>query len=336
MAKPRLVTVSSTVHSVLTLRLSLCLGTLLNPPKMRNTLRTKMLATLLSLIIASPAAAAANTGVPAYEVQAPNGKHSILIGSMHVPHPRLLQPSPRVLDQARVLVIEHTTADEKPDFTLAPEVLAALAEGRDVRATWAEFVTDSDLSKIRERLACNPATPVSLETLQALLKLRSARMMSMLAAVPCSPGPDVSRDKLLETAAATRQLAVNRLESQAEVEQRRRALGERVYAAALKAELSSDMDAAYARLTEALNKGDFDTVAAMAAESLGGEAESREYHLIMVKERNRAWIPGLRTELDAGNAVIVVGAAHLPGPDGLVSLLRQAGYDVRLTMLPTD
>lgn len=299
-------------------------------------MRTKMLATLLSLIIASPAAPAANTGVPAYEVQAPNGKHSLLIGSMHVPHPRLLQPSPRVLDQARVLVIEHTTADEKPDFTLAPEVLAALAEGRDVRATWAEFVTDSDLSKIRGRLACNPATPVSLETLQALLKLRSARMISMLAAVPCSPGPDVSRDKLLETAATARQLTVNTLESQAEVEQRRRALGERVYAAVLKAELSSDMDAAYARLTEALNKGDFDTVAAMAAESLGGEAESREYHRIMVKERNRTWIPSLRTELDAGNAVIVVGAAHLPGPDGLISLLRQAGYDVRLTMLSTD
>jgi uncharacterized protein YbaP (TraB family) len=288
MAKPRLVTVSSTVHSVVTLRLSLCLGTLLNPPKMRNTLRTKMLATLLSLIIASPAAAAANTGVPAYEVQAPNGKHSILIGSMHVPHSRLLQPSPRVLDQARVLVIEHTTADEKPDLTFAPEVRAALAEGRDVRALWAEFVTDSDLSKIRGRLACNPATSVSLETLQALLKLRSARMMSMLAAVPCSPRPDVSRDEFLETAAAARQLAVKTLESQAEVERRRQALGERVYAAALKAELSSNMDAAYTRLTEALNKGDFDTVAAMAAESLGGAAESSEYHRIMVKERNRA------------------------------------------------
>jgi uncharacterized protein YbaP (TraB family) len=295
-----------------------------------------LLTTLLALVAASPFASAMDTGVPAYEIHAPNGRHSILIGSMHVPHPRLLQPSPHVVDRARILVIEHTTADEKPDFTLAPEVIAALAEGRDARAAWAAFVTDSDLAAIRGRLACNPATAVDLETLQALLKLRSARMMSMFAAIPCSPAGAMSRDTLLETAAAARQLAVRALESQAEVEQRRRALDDRVYAGALEAELSSDMDAAYLRLVEALNKGDFDAVAAMSTALFRSAEESREYQRVMVQERNRAWMDGLRTELDRGDAVIVVGAAHLPGQYGLVTLLRHAGYDVRLTMLPAN
>ena len=104
----------------------------------------------------------------------------------------------------------------------------------------------------------------------------------------------------------------------------------------LKAELSSDVDAAYVRLVEALNKGDFDEVAAMSAASFGSAAESIEYHRVMVQERNHAWMGGLRTELDKGDAVIVVGAAHLPRPYGLVTLLRHAGYDVRLTMLPTN
>jgi uncharacterized protein YbaP (TraB family) len=293
-----------------------------------------LLAALLSLVVASPIATAVDIGVPAYEIDAPNGKHSILIGSMHVPHPRLLQPSPRVLDNARILVIEHTTADEKLDFALAPEVLAALTEGRDVRAAWAHFITESHLAVIRRRLACNPATAVNSGTLEALLKLRSARIMATLAAIPCSPTGALSRDAILETAAATRQLPVRTLESQAEVEQRRRALGDHVYTAALKGAVSSDVDADYDRLVDALNKGDFDAVAAMSASFFASESESREYHRVMVKERNRVWMHGLREVLDAGNAVIVVGAGHLPGSDGLVAMLRRSGYSVRLTFLP--
>ncbi|QBE66348.1 TraB/GumN family protein [Pseudoduganella lutea] len=42
----------------------------------------------------------------------------------------------------------------------------------------------------------------------------------------------------------------------------------------------------------------------------------------------------LVSELNSGNAVVAVGAAHLPGPDGLVSLLTQAGYRIRPTRIP--
>lgn len=46
--------------------------------------------------------------------------------------------------------------------------------------------------------------------------------------------------------------------------------------------------------------------------------------------RNRAWLPRLQAALD-GPAVqlIVVGAAHLYGPDGLIALLQQKGYRLR-------
>jgi len=46
--------------------------------------------------------------------------------------------------------------------------------------------------------------------------------------------------------------------------------------------------------------------------------------------RNRAWLPRLQAALD-GPAVqlVVVGAAHLYGPDGLIALLQQKGYRLR-------
>ncbi|QWF63018.1 TraB/GumN family protein (plasmid) [Ralstonia solanacearum] len=56
----------------------------------------------------------------------------------------------------------------------------------------------------------------------------------------------------------------------------------------------------------------------------------------MVHDRNLAWMPGLRQALDAGGAVIAVGAAHLPGPDGLVALLRADGYRIDETTVPSD
>lgn len=46
--------------------------------------------------------------------------------------------------------------------------------------------------------------------------------------------------------------------------------------------------------------------------------------------RNRAWLTRLAPMLDADRAqLVVVGAAHLYGPDGLVSLLQQRGYRVQ-------
>ncbi|HEU0197967.1 MAG TPA: TraB/GumN family protein, partial [Nevskiaceae bacterium] len=49
----------------------------------------------------------------------------------------------------------------------------------------------------------------------------------------------------------------------------------------------------------------------------------------LIANRNRAWMPKLQALLDGQDGqLIVVGAAHLVGPDGLVGALRAAGYRV--------
>lgn len=48
----------------------------------------------------------------------------------------------------------------------------------------------------------------------------------------------------------------------------------------------------------------------------------------LVSERNAAWQPILLAEMRRRPAMIVVGAAHLPGPEGLIESLRATGFTV--------
>ena len=69
-------------------------------------------------------------------------------------------------------------------------------------------------------------------------------------------------------------------------------------------------------------------------EKLGGELRRdypRLYQRIDVA-RNMAWLPVIERRLQApgdDDTLVVVGALHLLGPDGLVERLRAAGYEVR-------
>ena len=48
----------------------------------------------------------------------------------------------------------------------------------------------------------------------------------------------------------------------------------------------------------------------------------------MIVERNKTMARNAEPMLAAGNAFIAVGALHLPGPEGLIELLRKSGHTV--------
>jgi uncharacterized protein len=48
----------------------------------------------------------------------------------------------------------------------------------------------------------------------------------------------------------------------------------------------------------------------------------------MLKDRNVNWVKVLPGLMKQGSQFIAVGAGHLPGPDGLIALLRKEGYKV--------
>jgi uncharacterized protein YbaP (TraB family) len=79
-------------------------------------------------------------------------------------------------------------------------------------------------------------------------------------------------------------------------------------------------------LVDAWKAGDAATVERLVLQDV--KSEPRIYQRMLV-DRNRDWLPKLEALFARrGRAFVVVGAAHLIGPDGLLAMLRARGYTV--------
>jgi uncharacterized protein YbaP (TraB family) len=80
------------------------------------------------------------------------------------------------------------------------------------------------------------------------------------------------------------------------------------------------------KLTNAWKAGDVATVERIVLDDVKDDPVT--YQRLIVA-RNRTWLPKLEALFPrAGHAFVVVGAAHLVGPDGLLASLRAKGYQV--------
>lgn len=83
----------------------------------------------------------------------------------------------------------------------------------------------------------------------------------------------------------------------------------------------------YDSMVRAWKEGNLDTLHNL----INREAEKHPELLeIFINNRNRAWVPPLLESLKKGeNVMVLVGAGHLGGPQGVISLLRAQGCRVR-------
>ncbi len=86
-----------------------------------------------------------------------------------------------------------------------------------------------------------------------------------------------------------------------------------------------------ADLIAAYRTGDFERLAALSEEE---RIDDPQRHEVLLAARNRDWIPKLRPHLDRGRTFVAVGAAHFPGTDGLIELLRAEGYVLTRVVRP--
>jgi uncharacterized protein len=288
----------------------------------------------LTFAIALPAVTWAQTavgqGVPALRVTAPNGASNILIGSFHIPVDGLRQPAASVFNGIQRYVIEGL-----PDAN-APSALARLApeveQGRSVRADWSKALTDAQIHLMREQARC---TGAGLDV-DAALRYASTESAGFIAMCHCASAGLLSRDVLLSAAAYAHGLPPSVLETPAQVDKQRAAVPERIYQYALFRAFTPRSWQEQRRAANALDRGVYDEILQALRDLAANAADANIFYELMVADRNRSWMPTLMRYLDEGNAFVNVGAAHLPGPKGLVALLRETGYKVEPISLPQD
>jgi uncharacterized protein len=86
------------------------------------------------------------------------------------------------------------------------------------------------------------------------------------------------------------------------------------------------LDRGLNQIVRAWSTGD---VNSLEASLLSGMREYPAVHQTMIADRNRRWLPQIEQMIEQGEStLIVVGAAHLVGKDGVIELLKARGYTV--------
>jgi uncharacterized protein len=84
------------------------------------------------------------------------------------------------------------------------------------------------------------------------------------------------------------------------------------------------LDANINQIVQAWLKGDVQSLESLL---LAGMKQYPEVHEKIIVERNRRWVPQIEKILAQGSgAMVVVGAAHLVGKDGVIEMLKARGY----------
>jgi uncharacterized protein YbaP (TraB family) len=79
-------------------------------------------------------------------------------------------------------------------------------------------------------------------------------------------------------------------------------------------------------LMEVYKKQDLDKIQELTTKS---EAGIDEYLDLLIYNRNRRWMQALNLELRSKPTLIAVGAGHLPGDQGMLQLLKKAGFKLK-------
>lgn len=269
-----------------------------------------------------------------WKIEKAGEKPSYLFGTMHMADPRvtaLPATARQAFETADKVVIETT------DILDQPRMLAALMKEPDLTmftdsTTLTSLLPPQDVEMVEKALDARgiPAGTVD--------KMKPWMLSAMIALPVCelarkAGGAPVLDVKLAEDARAAGK-EIDGLESAAD---QLRAMASLPMAFHIRGlvdtlRLGDRIDDVNETMIVLYQQGDtgmfWPLFRAVLPDDSGGDEGYAAFDEAMVKARNRTMAERALPILRKGNAFIAVGAMHLPGPDGLVELLRKQGYTV--------
>jgi uncharacterized protein YbaP (TraB family) len=248
------------------------------------------------------------------------GEASYLFGTIHSDDPRVLDLPPRVrqaLADSDRLVLEMTL-DEMSMASVGRAMF--YTEGGSLSGEIAPELYKATVEAMAER-----GYPESLVAM-----MRPWAVVATLSMPPGRSGEFL--DRYLMRLARASGKPVHGLES---VEEQVAVLGDlspqdQALMLAQTLDQLQALDAQFERLIELYLARDLEGLRGFQR-ALYSDSGSRVADLFeerAIRRRNHLMLDRMQTHLDAGRAFVAVGALHLPGPEGLISLLRGQGLRV--------
>jgi uncharacterized protein YbaP (TraB family) len=258
---------------------------------------------------------------------------SWLFGTMHMTDPRVIEltPAAQAAFEASATVVIETT-----DILDQKKMLASLMEQPELMmftdaTTLTSLMAPEDVAVVEEGLRARGISPASVAKMKPW-------MLSAVVALPAcelarkNAGLPVLDAKLARDAetAGKRLLGLETAKSQLEamaslpMEFHLKGLAETLRLGARIDDLIETMIVLYTRGDLSMLWPLFRAVLPAVDDEIGYAA----FEETMIIARNETMAESARQVLAEGGAFIAVGALHLPGPHGLVELVREAGYTV--------
>jgi uncharacterized protein YbaP (TraB family) len=281
-------------------------------------------AVLLALVLAGGAAAQTRGHSFLWKVQS-GANVMYLAGSVHALTADAYPLNPvyqRAFDASSVLVEEIDLAEADP---LAGG-LGLLAKGMytDGR-TFSSAVSRETAALVAEKLK---GTPLALELIQPMKPWMVTLMLEALGAQSAGLDPELGLDKHFYNLATDGRKQVIGLETVEYQIDRFDKMPDAMQEQLLRSELA-EMETEKTSLRTLLTAWQSGDAAAIEKMLLMSFTDNPAAYNSLITERNRNWMPQLDACLKRSTpCFVIVGAAHIVGPQGLLALLRQRGYQI--------
>jgi len=281
-------------------------------------------AVLLALVLAGGAAAQTRGHSFLWKVQS-GANVMYLAGSVHALTADAYPLNPvyqRAFDASSVLVEEIDLAEADP----LTGGLGLLAKGMytDGR-TFNGVVSRETAALVAEKLK---GTPLALELIQPMKPWMVTLMLEALGAQSAGLDPELGLDKHFYNLATDGRKQVIGLETVEYQIDRFDKMPDAMQEQLLRSELA-EMETEKTSLRTLLTAWQSGDAAAIEKMLLMSFTDNPAAYNSLITERNRNWMPQLDACLKRSTpCFVIVGAAHIVGPQGLLALLRQRGYQI--------